>query len=276
MPTTWLLPPHYSVPAQILFWGTLLLYARGIRAGARPGYGAATAFFLGLLAMYVVSQTRFDYYSQYMFFMHRLQHLALHHLGPFLIALSQPQAVLRAGLPGRLRTQRPPLGRSGRWLYLAFQNPLVAPVLFVGLIFFWLTPELHFDAMLDLDLYWLMNWSMAIDGLLFWFWAFERGQDGRAPPFGFGIRILVLVLIAPPQIILGSRIALADHELFDVYDVCGRAWPLSATVDQQIGGLVTWIPAAMMSVLGMLIVLSNLLRHTRNARPAPRFREVAP
>lgn len=276
MPISWLLPPHFSPTAQILFWGTMLLYWRGLRAGARPGFGRALSFVLGAVLMYAVAQTRFDYYSQYMFFMHRLQHLGLHHLGPFLLALAQPQAVLAAGLPPTWRAQPlpAPLKRAGRWLYLALQNPLVAPLLFVGLIAFWLTPSLHFDAMLNLNLYWLMNWSMALDGLLFWFWAFERGRNGVAPRFGYGVRLLVLVLIAPPQIVIGSRIALSDQELFDVYAVCGRAWPLSPIVDQQIGGLVTWIPAAMMSVLGMLVVLAGLLRHSRNAATRPRYTEI--
>ena len=53
---------------------------------------------------------------------------------------------------------------------------------------------------------------------------------------------------------------------FPVCSVCGRAWPLEPLTDQQLGGIVTWIPAAMMSLLGVLVVLRYLLRgipHTR-------------
>lgn len=273
----WLMPPQISPLAQALFWGALLLYARGIRAGAQPGVLRSLAFGVGAVLMYAVSQTHFDYFAQYMFFMHRLQHLGLHHLGPFLIALSRPQAVLAAGLPQALRRwQVPaPMKASGHIIYLSLQNPVIAPLLFVGLVAFWLTPHVHFDAMLNLRLYGLMNWSMAVDGLLFWFWALERGQGGRPPRFGFGVRVLMLVLVAPPQIVIGSHIALADHELFDVYAVCGRAWPLSPIVDQQIGGLVTWIPAAMMSLLGILVVLAGLLEHARRAPSRAQWAEVS-
>ena len=44
----------------------------------------------------------------------------------------------------------------------------MAAVLFVGLIYLWLVPTVHFRAMIDPDLYAVMNWSMVIvDGILF-------------------------------------------------------------------------------------------------------------
>jgi putative membrane protein len=49
-------------------------------------------------------------------------------------------------------------------LYRFVQGPVVAPLLFVGLIYFWLSPSIHFAAMLSLDRYQAMNWSMVIDG----------------------------------------------------------------------------------------------------------------
>ena len=61
----------------------------------RPGSLRIFAFTLGVLICYAVMQTRFDYYAQYMFFVHRGQHLILHHIGPILIALSNPFPVMR-------------------------------------------------------------------------------------------------------------------------------------------------------------------------------------
>jgi putative membrane protein len=57
--------------------------------------------------------------------------------------------------------------------------------------------------------------------------------------------------------------------LFDVYGLCGRAWAVSASVDQQLGGLLTWIPPAMMAGAGVLIVLRHALRDSELARPRP-------
>jgi putative membrane protein len=100
-----------------------------------------------------------------------------------------------------------------------------------------------------------MNWSMALDGLLFWWLMFERGRPGITPRLGYGTRVLLLAAVMVPQIILGASITFADSVWFDVYAVCGRAWPVDPMTDQTLGGLLTWIPPAMMSVVGALIVL---------------------
>jgi len=254
-------PWEFSWLVQISVWGSLLVYWNGLRNtpdAELPGYGPVVGFVLGVLLMYVVTQTRFDYWSQYMFFIHRGQHLVLHHLAPFLIALSMPAPVLARGLPQPVRSW---FARQG-WLraiwiplYRSLQQPAVACILFVGLIAFWLTPEIHFDAMLNVTLYWVMNWSMALDGLLFWWLMFDRGKQGITPRLGYGTRVLLLFAVMVPQIMIGASITFAEANWFEVYAVCGRAWPLDPMTDQHIGGLITWIPAAMMSVVGALVVL---------------------
>lgn len=253
-------PWEPSLPVFLASALAVGLYAVGMMRGARPGFWPALSYFLGVALMYAVTQTHYDYYSQYLFSAHRLQHLVLHHLGPFLVALAMPAGVLAAGLPARVRAwpqgRAAPVFRGLRWIYRVLQQPFIAGTLFVGLIYFWLTPEIHFDAMLSIDLYWFMNWTMMLDGLLFWWLMFERGDRGSTPRLSPGRRILVLALVMPPQIALGAYITFSGENLFEIYDVCGRAFPIDPLLDQQIGGLITWIPAAMMSVLAAVIVLA--------------------
>lgn len=274
-------PWIFSPTVVLVCAGTLVVYLRGLtrlhRARLPIDIGQAFSFLLGVGLIYVVMHTRFDYYSQYMFFMHRLQHLVLHHLGPFLIALAAPGPVLALGLPETLKSSLTALWRQPtvHGTYNFLQHPVVAPILFVGLIYFWLTPAIHFDAMLSsasphlINLYLLMNWSMLIDGLLFWWLILDPRPPEQAGTLALGKRILILLLIMFPQIVLGAIIALSRRTLYDVYAVCGRAWPIEPAVDQQLGGLITWIPAAMMSVVAALIVLSRLLRRKRNGLPLP-------
>jgi putative membrane protein len=47
--------------------------------------------------------------------------------------------------------------------------------------------------------------------------------------------------------------------VYDVYEVCGRAWPMAPETDQLLGGMLTWIPPAMMSILGILIILRRAM-----------------
>lgn len=251
--------------AAVFLRGVLRLRTRGERG---IGWGRATAFLVGVGLIYVVTQTRFDYFAQFMFFIHRGQHMVLHHLAPLLIAAAAPAAVMAAGVPEGVRAW---LARAAampvlRAIYGVLQHPVVAPVLFVGLIYLWLTPEIHFDAMLSPWLYEVMNLSMAIDGLLFWWLILDRHGPGESPfAIGYGTRILLLVLVVPPQIVLGAVIALSPDVLYDVYAVCGRAFPIAPHTDQQLGGLLTWIPTAMMSLLGVILVLARLRHSSRES-----------
>ncbi|CAM9923630.1 unnamed protein product [Chrysoparadoxa australica] len=269
-----LLPWESLWPLIAAFMLVLAIYVRGLgRRSQLSDMPGALGFLTGLAMMYAVMQTHLDYLAQYMFFVHRGQHLVLHHLGPFLIALSAPSAVLAAGSPNWLRTawQRLTGSLPARAIYRVVQQPVIAGLLFVGLIYFWLIPSVHFDAMLSARYYWLMNLSMAIDGLLFWWLMLDPRPPGATPVTrGIGVRIAVLCAVMPPQILLGAWIALSRDVIFDVYAVCGRAWPISPMVDQQLGGLLTWIPAAMMSVLATLVLLRLHFRHERARRsPTP-------
>lgn len=260
--------PYDPMPWLIAIFAVVTAcYIRGLARRRRArDIAPAIAFLVGLAAMYIVMQTRVDYYSHYMFFIHRAQHLVLHHMGPFLIALSMPSAVLAAGAPRALTagvrwlSRLPPL----IWLYRFVQHPVISALLFVGLIIFWLTPSIHFISMLSLRDYWLMNLSMAVDGLLFWWFMLDARRPGATPTtYSIGLRILVLWAVMPPQIVIGAYIALSPDTVYDVYAVCGRAFPMSPIVDQQLGGLITWIPAAMMSVVATLILLRFGFDHDR-------------
>jgi len=277
---TYLLPWDFY-PAVVLFCTLLaLVYVRGwlrIRNNPQaPGYAPLIAFLVGLGLVYVVMHTYVDYLSQHMLWIHRVQHLVLHHLGPFLMLLGAPWKVLPAGLPAGVRHALLPWlwrNRLLRGLYRGLQHPLVAPLLFVGLIYFWLIPDIHFGAMLSTTRYQIMNWSMLLDGLLFWWLILDPRPHHTVGRLGYGGRIVILSVVVPPQIVLGAHIALAKESLYPVYNVCGRAWPISPLVDQQIAGLVTWIPTSMMSVIAVLVVLGRWM-HERDQAALPVRREA--
>jgi putative membrane protein len=259
-----LLPWEFSPAAFLLCVGAVVAYGLHLARvpnHRRPGIGRRLSFFSGWALIYFVMQTRFDYLSQHMFFIHRIQHLVLHHLGPFLVALALPLEV-----PGIVR--RLARHRSARLAWHSVQNPVVAPLLFVGLIYLWLTPSIHFDAMLSARLYAVMNWSMLVDGLLFWGLMLDPRPRAMGAQLGFGARLWLVLLAIPPQLVLGAYIALSKRDLFDVYAVCGRAFGLDAGTDQVVGGIVTWIPATMMHVVAVLVLLSRWMRSDKAAGQA--------
>ena len=266
--------PADPLPALLAGYAlAALVYARGLwRRRLAGDIAPALAFYLGLAGLYLWTQTTLDGLGRELFFVHRAQHLVLHHLAPFFIALSLPSAVLAAGLPARLRralaVRRPPRGLVGA--YRLIQQPWVGGALFVGLIALWLTPAVHHWAMASRAGYWLMNGSMALEGLAFWWFMLDPRPPHTAPTtHGIATRIAVLWAVMPPQIVIGATITLSTTGLYPGYSAGERAWGITAAVDQQIGGILTWIPPAMMSVVGTLVILRFAFAHARGrSRPA--------
>ncbi|MEO9132579.1 MAG: cytochrome c oxidase assembly protein [Sphingomonas sp.] len=246
-------------------------YFRGIArtpCGARPSILRTASFLLGVLGIYIVLQTRFEYLAEHMFFLNRFQHVVMHHLGPLLIALAWPWQTILIGMPGGVRriAEGPVIGR----ILHIMRKPLLAALLFVGLIAFWLVPAIHFRAMIDPELYLAMNWTMVADGVLFWSLVLDPRPAAEAG-ISFGMRAALSAGVMFPQILIGAIIALSRTDLYAFYTWCGRIFPsVGAMDDQNYGGLIVWIPPAMMSVLGVLLVLNALRRSEEANAPAPR------
>src|SRR5690606_17148808 len=109
----------------------------------------------GMVILYLTMHTRLDYYAERMFFIHRLQHLVLHHLGPLLIMGAYPGQVMRAGLPleWRIRLRDFRRSRTGRGIEMVLTNRILVPFLFVILVIGFLIPTVQFYSMLDWRLY---------------------------------------------------------------------------------------------------------------------------
>lgn len=276
----WWVPWEPSVSVVVVFGLAVWLYWRGARRSpVTAPWRRQWLFWLGLLIVYTGLHTRLDYYAEHEFFIHRIQHLGLHHLGPFLIALAYPGVTMRRGLPPRWRA---------RWLkpFLAWGpvrgfldvllHPLVAAVLFVGLIYLWLWPAVHFDAMLDWRLYRVMNFSMAADGMLFW-WLVLDHRPRPPARLGPGVRVFVALAVAVPQILVGAYVFVTRTDLYPIYSLCGRAFAgIPVMTDQHLGGLILWIPSSMMSAFAALIAFGYWVKlDTRGRLPRNRRQRKA-
>ena len=255
------LPWEFSWPEFLATALTLAWFVRGLRVlpkDRHPPLWRLICFVAGLASFYIVLQTRIDYYAQHMFFVHRWAHFVLHHAGAFLIALGMSGPVLWAGMPDFLKpviVSRPVRGT------LAFlQSPVMAPFLFVGLLYFWLIPQIHTRVMLDANLYAFMNWTMAVNGVMFW----SLILDSRPKPparMGYLMRLLMILVIELPQMALGSILSLTERDIYPVYTICGRVLDMTALNDQHYGGLIIWLPGTLTSFAAFITVLVNLRLH---------------
>jgi putative membrane protein len=237
---------------------TLAWYWQGLKIlprGCHPPLWRKISFLVGVLSIYIVLQTRIDYYAQHLFFAHRWAHFVLHHAGAFLIALGMGGPVLYAGMPDFLKplvTARPVKAALD-----VLQHPAIAPALFVGLLYFWLIPAIHTRVMLDENLYMLMNWTMTINGVMFW----SLVLDSRPKPparLSHLVRGLMILLIELPQMVLGAILSLSMTDYYPVYNICGRILDMTALNDQHYGGLIIWLPGTLTSFAAMIVVLVTM------------------
>jgi putative membrane protein len=257
----WLTPWEFSPTLVLMFVVGGLLFLRGIRVH-RVSTTRQFFFWVGMAFLYLSLHTRIDYYAERMFFIHRLQHLILHHLGPLFIMGAYPGQVMRAGLPKswryRLRDFR--VTRPGRILEAVLTNKIFVPVLFVLLVVGFLIPTVQFYSMLDWRLYRLMNWSVVISGFMYWNLILDRRPSPPAV-LSPGGRILSPVITMVPQMIVGAVITFTEYDLYPIFDLCGRAIPgMTALTDQAIGGLTMWVLAGFVEVFGLLFALATLMR----------------
>jgi putative membrane protein len=250
------LPWEFHWPEFLALTLVLAWFARGLKIVAEPPpLWRQVCFVAGVISFYVVLQTRVDYYAQHMFFVHRWAHFVLHHAGAFAIALGMSGPTVYAGMPDFLK----PLvtAKPVKAVLNLLQHPAIAPMLFVGLLYFWLIPTIHTYVMLDANLYELMNWSMAINGVMFW----SLILDSRPKPparLSSLVRAFLILVIELPQMVLGAILSLSMTDYYPVYTICGRVMEMTALNDQHYGGLIIWLPGTLTSFAAMIVVLVTM------------------
>lgn len=265
----WLIPWEFSPALLLMFFLGGWLFIRGTKVH-KVTFARQLFFWSGVIILYLTMHTRLDYYAERMFFIHRLQHLVLHHLGPLLIMGAYPGQVMRAGLPMPMRIWLRDFRATalGRGIEAVLTNKILVPFLFVILVVGFLIPTVQFYSMLDWRLYRFMNWSVVISGFMYWNLILDRRPSPPAV-LSPGGRILSPVITMVPQMVVGAIITFTERDLYPIFDLCGRAIPgISALTDQAIGGLTMWILAGFVEVFGLLFALATLMRlSARNRLP---------
>ena len=271
-----LLPWEVSPTVLVTVAVIATLYARGAGRTEPPAsIGRRVAFILGLTLVYAALQTRWDYYASHMFFVHRLQHLVLHDIGPALLVGAAPGAALACGMPAAASRRLAPLKAALRVPARLLLDPWTATALYIASLLLWLSPRVHFDVMLSNWLYRTMNWSVVLCELPFW-WLVLDPRPWPLARLKPGWRILMVGVVMVPMMVVGAVLSLSRHDEYLVYQICGRFLPVSPVTDQQLGGLVIWILGAFTMGVVFLIVLARMLGAEKRAGAGPRVANPAP
>ncbi len=253
----YIFPFVFNAPVFLGSWLVCIWYLRGmarIAPAQKPGRVRQWFFLGGLGGIYFVLQTHFEYVSQHMFCLNRVQAVVLGMAGPFAIAIGWMGDVLALGAPGFVVRGALAFWARARWL----AHPLPATLIFLATTDIWLIPAVHFAAMLNPALYAVMNLSCLAGGLLFWILVLDPRPHPPAR-LSYIARAATGFLVMFPQIAVSSTIALSGQDLYPFYTLCGRLFPsISASYDQLLGGIIQWIPPGMMNTAALLISLNAL------------------
>lgn len=255
-----------ALTVLVLFW-----YAAGVarraRRGHREPFWRQFAFYAGVLILHFSVEPPLDVLEDHLFSAHMFQHLMIRMAGPMLLALSVPLANLIAGLPRVLRRYalRPLVSaRALQRIWNFLVHPFWASLLWMAALYVWQWPPFFDMTVRHEGVDDFQHVVLLITSLFFWWMAFDpRGRPGAVR---YGVRVIAMLATAFVNIPLGAYITFTHLDLYQAYDVSGRIWGVSRALDQQVGGLIMWIPGSMMTVFGALIVFVRWLRDDA-ARP---------
>jgi putative membrane protein len=247
--------PEFATPLLCV----LALAGYGIhfrrRLGARGGFFVlAVAVFFVALASPIGTLAR-----GYLFSAHMLQHL--------LLMLAVPPLVL-LGLPRERDSVRP-----REWSAVAYGGSWLAGV---GSMWIWHARALCNAAAVSTTVQWFQTGSLIVMGLAFWRPILAARLSDRLPAFA---GILYLFAACVGCTILGIVVTLSPVEVCAAYmhpvDSLGAmplirdGWGLSHQADQEIGGLLMWVPACLVYAAAILATLGRYYGEEHRTHAVP-------
>ena len=222
----------------------------------------------GWLALFIALISPLHAWGRVLFSAHMTQHEVLMLIAAPLLVLGRPLSAFMWAVPITWARQLGVIARTS-WLAAIWQTitiPLFAWLIHAIALWIWHVPVL-FDAVLNNEfVHTLQHISFLFSALLFW-WALIHGGRGW---MGYGAALLYVFTTSVHSGLLGAFLTFSNTVWYPGYDGLTRSWGLTPLEDQQLGGLIMWIPAGLVYVIAGLALLAGWLRESekRAARQA--------
>ena len=241
------------------------LYAVGLRrlwraAGIDRGIRRAEAwsFAVGWLLLVLSLVSPLHALGGVLFSAHMTQHELLMTVAAPLLVIGRPLVPFIWALSPAWRR------RTGRWsesapvaaVWRGLTHPLVAFVVHGAAVWLWHAPSLYNASVTSEVVHTAQHVSFFATALLFW-WVALRGRPARG---GIPASIAMLFGTTLHTGALGALLTLSSTLAYSAYAATTGPWGLTPIEDQQIGGLIMWVPGGVAYVLAALVLMSRLLR----------------
>ena len=235
---TWDWEPSVVIGCAMLAIGYLMLVRK-------HGWNRAPYFLTGFLLLLMDLVSPIDTLAdRYLFSAHVLQHFLLALVIPPLLLLGLPAFELRA------------LNKLER----AIGQPPVSWLLGVGVMLAWHIPALFNAALASDGLHIFQHLSLLVTGTIFWWPILGPLPDRRLPALA-AVSYLFSACVCCS--LLGAFLTFAPVGLYPAYLnppaylSPGPLWGLDPKSDQQLGGMLMWVPGCFVYLSGILVSVAR-------------------
>jgi cytochrome c oxidase assembly factor CtaG len=216
----------------------LVIYVTAFRVHRRLGWFAAA---LGVLLFTLLSPLN-TLADGYLFSAHMAQHILLLLIVPALLLLSLPRTLSLAVGPR------------------VFAHPLAGWLAGVGAMWFWHAPALCNAAVASRPVHALQTVSLLVLGSAFWRQILAPREEERLSPpraifylFSACVACSVLgIIITFSPVTVCSIYTMQPNDPFGMLTTIRTGWGFSPERDQQIGGLLMWVPMCLIYFTAIL------------------------
>ena len=207
------------------------------------GAGRVTMFLSGILVLFVALVSPLhELGDDYLFSAHMVQHLLLTLVVPPLLLLGTPGWLLRPLLLS------PKVYRAARLVTL----PVIAFILFNTVFVIWHVPALYDLALRERGIHILEHLMFIGAGVIVW-WPILSPLP-ELPRASYMMQMLYLFVQPTVPSVLGAMITFSGKVLYEWYAEAPRLWGISPHTDQEIGGVIMWVPGGLAFLIVLIVV----------------------
>jgi putative membrane protein len=259
-PVGWTWDPAITVPLAV----SLGLFAVGwMRLGKRSSHGSALLrrramlFGLGWSLLVVAVVSPLHQAGEHSFAAHMVEHELLMLAAAPLLVLSEPLSVMLWAFPVAGRQGLGRLSRAGvlRATWRRLTAPVTATLVQAAALWLWHAPALFDRALASDSWHMAQHLSFLVSALLFW--TAVLPSRSRNP----GVAALCLFATSIVSGALGAMMALSQSPWYAGYAALGMTpMGLSPIEDQQLAGMLMWVPGGMVHAAAALLVIGAALK----------------
>ena len=181
--------------------------------------------------------------DHYLFSAHMVQHMLLMLIMPSLLIMGIPPWVIRAALRRRGVF---PVARLLTHPALAF---VAYNVVFIG----WHWPPMYNWALVSHDMHIVQHLMFISVAVMMWWPVVDPVEELRRIPTG-PLLMMYVFAFGIPATVLSAFITLSDKLFYPWYEAAERVTSLTPLQDQQLGGLIMWVPGMLIFWVAISVV----------------------